>query len=197
MMLPKKALRIKFRSEEAVKKALKIKTFRNLTKDKIMQFASMIPYMDKEVAMAIIDQFPEFVGFAEVAIETYRMCCQNILEQNANSSAAVITGYQTILDGLSKRLQMESITEQERKSITEDMMACAKEIAIQDEKNKKFLLEMTGKIGLGVLALAGIVGSAIGFISQLGGNGELPQLEDGDTKNDDDDIIDVDYSDVE
>ena len=45
-------------SEEAVKRALNIDSFRNLSKDKIMQFASMIPYMDKDVAIAIITQFP-------------------------------------------------------------------------------------------------------------------------------------------
>ncbi len=45
-------------SEESVKKALKLDSFRNLSKEKVMQFASMIPYMDKEVAIAIINQFP-------------------------------------------------------------------------------------------------------------------------------------------
>lgn len=50
-------------SEDTVKRALKIDSFRNLSKDKIMQFASMIPYMDKEVAIAIINQFPEFADF--------------------------------------------------------------------------------------------------------------------------------------
>ena len=48
-------------SEDAVKRALKIDSFRNLSKDKVMQFASMIPYMDKEVAIAIINQFPLFL----------------------------------------------------------------------------------------------------------------------------------------
>lgn len=33
-------------TEEAVKEALQIDSFRNLSKDKIMQFASMIPNMD-------------------------------------------------------------------------------------------------------------------------------------------------------
>lgn len=49
-----KKLPRKYLSENAVKRALKIDSFRNLSKDKIMQFASMIPYMDKEVAIAII-----------------------------------------------------------------------------------------------------------------------------------------------
>lgn len=49
-MLPKRYV-----TEEAVKRALKIDSFRNISKDKVMQFASMIPYMDKDVAIAIIN----------------------------------------------------------------------------------------------------------------------------------------------
>lgn len=53
-----KKIRKRYHSEEAVKKALKIESFRNLTKDKVMEFTSMIPYMEKEVALEIIKQFP-------------------------------------------------------------------------------------------------------------------------------------------
>ena len=56
--LPKRYL-----TEDAVKKALKIDSFRNMSKDKIMQFASMIPYMDKDVAIAIINQLPIYADF--------------------------------------------------------------------------------------------------------------------------------------
>ena len=46
-------------SEDQVKKALHIDSFRNLSKDKIMEFASLIPNMDKDVAISIINQFPQ------------------------------------------------------------------------------------------------------------------------------------------
>ena len=60
-----KKIRKRYHSEEAVKKALKIESFRNLTKDKVMEFTSMIPYMEKEVALEIIKQFPVYVEFVE------------------------------------------------------------------------------------------------------------------------------------
>ena len=47
-------------SVEEVKNALKIDSFRNLSKDKIMEFVSLIPNMDKEVAINIIEQYPAF-----------------------------------------------------------------------------------------------------------------------------------------
>lgn len=56
-------------SEEQVKKTLQIDSFRNLSKDKIMEFASLIPYMDKDVAIAIINQFPAYVESSRNMIE--------------------------------------------------------------------------------------------------------------------------------
>ena len=48
-----KKIRKRYHSEEAVKKALKIESFRNLTKDKVMEITSMILYMEKEVAQTL------------------------------------------------------------------------------------------------------------------------------------------------
>lgn len=58
--------------EDQVKKALQIDSFRNLSKDKIMEFASLIPHMDKEVAIAIINQFPAYVESSRNMIEQYK-----------------------------------------------------------------------------------------------------------------------------
>lgn len=58
--------------------------------------------------------------------------CDNILEKNRESQAAVIQGYQTILDALAKRMEAENIAEEERKFITEDMILVADKIAQAD-----------------------------------------------------------------
>lgn len=167
----------KYISENAVKRALKIDSFRNLSKDKIMQFASMIPYMDKDIAISIINQFPTLAEFGEIAISGYFSICDKLLEQNKENQVAVIKGYQTILDALSKRMEIDSITEEERKSITEDMITVADKIAEADWRNKKFLERTGTKILLGVLSVAALVGAGLGIRSAFGDNG-LPQLED-------------------
>ena len=46
-------------SEEAVLKILDIPDFRHLTKDKAIEFVSMIPQMDPEVAIKALEQFPQ------------------------------------------------------------------------------------------------------------------------------------------
>lgn len=42
-------------SEEQVKEALQISKFSEISKDKFMEFVSLIPHMDKNVAIAIIN----------------------------------------------------------------------------------------------------------------------------------------------
>lgn len=172
-------------SEKDVLKALKIDSFRNLSKEKMMEFASMLPYMDKDVALAIIDQFPKFVEFAKTAIESYTQICNSILEKNDKSQTAVIQGYQTILDALAKQLEKPNLTEESRKSITEDMISVADKIAMADERNKKFFLDALGKIGLSIGGVLLVVGAAIGINAKFGNTTDIPQLGDDDPDNDD------------
>ena len=175
-----KKLPKRYVSEDAVKRTLKIDSFRNLSKDKIMQFASMIPYMDKEVAIAIINQFPKFADFGKIAISNYMQICDNILKDNKENQASVIHGYQTILDALAKRMEIESTTEEDRKAITEDMITVADKIALADLQNKKFLDKLGTKVLWGVLGVTAIIGAGIGVHSAIGGGGQIPQLADND-----------------
>ena len=183
--LPKKYL-----SEEAVKRALKIDSFRNLSKDKVMQFASMIPYVDKNVAIAIINQLPTFADFVKTAVSTYSQMCDKILECNKESQKAAVTGYQTILDALAKKMECEDVTEEQRKAITEDMLQVADKIAELDFQNKKFLDKMGNKILFGLFVAVAVVAAAIGINSSVGGTDDIPQLPDdnnSDPKDEEDD----------
>lgn len=175
-----KKLPQRYVSEESVKRALKIDSFRNLSKDKVMQFASMIPYMDKEVAIAIINQFPVYADFGKATIEHYTQVCTNILEHNKESQAAVVKGYQTILDALSKRMEKEDISDQERQAITSDMIAVADKIAEADLNNKKFLDRMGNKLLFGLGLIVAAVGAGIGINSAFGNGSSLPEVQDDD-----------------
>ena len=165
-------------NEKAVKRVLRIDSFRNVSKDKIMEFASMIPYMDKDVAIAIINQFPVYADFGKATIEQYTRACSNILEKNKESQVAVINGYQTILDALAKRIEKENVTETERKSITEDMIAVADKIAAADLQNKKFLEKMGTKLLWAVGIGFATIGAGIGIYSAFGDGESLLQKSD-------------------
>lgn len=164
----------RYYSEEDVKRALKINSFRNLSKDKVMQFASMIPYMDKDVAIAVINQFPVYADFGKAAIEQYMRTCNQILESNQESQNSVVKGYQTVLDALSRRLDRD-ITETERKSITDDMINVADKIAEADRRNKEYLDRTHTIVGAIVFTLIALIAAAIGVNvkdSLFGGSGK-------------------------
>ena len=183
-----KPLPTKYVSEDAVKRALKIDSFRNLSKEKVMQFASMIPYVDREVAIAIINQFPVFADFGRLAISQYSNICQRILENNNEGYRATVQGYQTILDALAKRMEGD-ISDDERKSLTIDMITVADKIADADIQNKKFHERIIMKIGGFLLAAGALIGAGIGVASQFGGNNNLPELpenENGEDENEHD-----------
>lgn len=80
-------------SEDQVKKALKIKNFRSIPKNKIMEFVSLIPNMDKEVAIAIINQFPIYSEYAKSMIAQLNLMCENALKSNDNSQRESIDAY--------------------------------------------------------------------------------------------------------
>lgn len=173
-----KFLTKKYLSEDAVKRALKIDSFRNLSKDRIMQFVSMIPYMDKEVAIAIINQFPTFADFGKTAISTYSQMCEDILEKNKESQAAAIQGHQKILDALSERMKQENVSEEERKAITNDMVSVADKIAEIDFQNKKFLDRMSTKVLAALTIIVALIGGALGIKSAIGSKEDIPELPD-------------------
>ncbi|MBQ2643179.1 MAG: hypothetical protein IJF94_05185, partial [Eubacterium sp.] len=165
-----KELPKRYYSEEQVKKALNIDSFRNLTKDKVMEFTSMIPYMDKEVATSAINQFPQFAAFGKTAIESYSSICQEIIKSSSASQQTVAKAYQTILDGLKVRLESESITEKERKTITSEMLDIADKIAEADLNNKKLINRTITKIGLAILGAGAMIAAGLGISSKIGGS---------------------------
>ena len=158
-----KKIRKRYHSEEAVKKALKIESFRNLTKDKVMEFTSMIPYMEKEVALEIIKQFPVYVEFVESAIENYTQLCKTILETNKEEYEQAVHAHQYVLEPFANQLEQENLTEDK---ITE--------LYLQQQKFHERVFKTIG----GVVTLAlGVTVTMLG-LKAIGSDEDLPQLDD-------------------
>lgn len=126
-------------SVEEVKNALKIDSFRNLSKDKIMEFVSLIPNMDKEVAINIIEQYPAFAKLSESMVAQLNKMCDTALEKNEESQRSTIQAYKQILGELSNQLHMEDISKEEREKITKQMIEIADKISVKDTENKAFI----------------------------------------------------------
>ena len=98
-----------------------------------------------------------------------------MLKDNKESQIAVIHGYQTILNALSKRLEKVE-NEKERKSITDDMISVADKIAEVHLQNQKHISKIVTKFIVASLGIATVLAAAIGVSSKFSGN-ELPQLD--------------------
>lgn len=153
----------KYDTEDSVKRNLNVQSLVQLRPNQYGQLAEMIPNMSPELATSVMNQVSSFVEFGKTAISTYTEMCNRFLEENEKTQNTAIQGYQLILDGLSKKLDSERISEDERAAITRDMIEVANDIAVKDKDNKEFLLKMAD------VALKGLATVAVTVLASVGG----------------------------
>ncbi|MFA9467887.1 hypothetical protein [Streptococcus sp. E24BD] len=125
-----------------------------------MEFVSLIPSMDKELAIKIVEQFPDYAAYSQGIVAQLYKLCNNVMDKNDKTLSGTITAYQKILDELSILLQKEFISIDERKYITEKMIDIADKIAAKDTENKEFLEKMIqygGYFAFGALVLGATI----------------------------------------
>jgi len=180
--------------EKKVLKKLGIKDFRYMTKDKVVQFASMLPKMNPEVAKAALSQFPNFTLLAKDAIIELRVMSIKAFDLSDYSQQSFFDACGRILTTLEKELENEDLTPEQRSEIQDKMIEVAKMIGEKDKENKKFTEHMmeafVGFCGIVVLAGAAILGATATTTSSD---------EDSQTPDDETDssyIIEGEYEDV-
>ena len=125
-----------------------------------MEFVSLIPNMDKEVAIKIIEQYPAFAKLSESMVAPLNKMCDIALEKNEESQRLTIQAYKQILDELSNQLHMEDISKEEREKITKQMIEIADKISVKDTENKAFIDKMA-KYSTGFAIGVVVLGAAI------------------------------------
>lgn len=185
-------------SEKKVLKKLGISDFRHMTKDKIVKFASMLPYMDKEVALKALEQFPEYKDMSCQLADTYKQILSEILASNNKTVDASISACNKILDSLAKTLEKDDLTPDVIKSTQENMIKVAELMRDIDKQNKGFLLKIAG---FGFLALAfvgGIAGALLGSNTQIHNDNLLDDnYNNNPPDTNEDNIIDVECEDID
>ena len=159
-------------TEQKVLKKLGISDFRHMTKDKIVKFASMLPYMDPEVAKKALDQFPAFKELVSQLVVEYKAIVEKVLAENTASQDAFYTACNSILESLQRELQSHDLTQEEKDRIENKMLEVAKLIGEKDSANKRFLVKV---IAIASFAVVGIVGTAA---SLLGSNSQASGMDD-------------------
>lgn len=130
-------------TEEDVKKYLGIPDFRHASKDVLIRFVSAIPYINKDVAIKIIEQYPAYCTCTQAFVQHYSTLIDKLLQDNSKSVEAAMKGYQTSLDTISDLSKMESISAEDKHFYAEKMVLIADKMAALDAENKKHHLEMS------------------------------------------------------
>ena len=150
-----------FVTEKEIKKALKIKSFKDLPVEKYDDLAQLLVNTRKDVAISIIDQLPEYFTYAKEMISKLTEVCQGILTEGKSAHKDTIDAYMVILNKLREELETKRLSRRKKKKITEQMMVVAEKIAKEGEEHRKFVLDVFktfGAIGvtLGAMAVAAI-----------------------------------------
>ena len=162
-----------YKNEDELKKALEIDTWKNLSRDKLIKFVAMMPDMDKELALKVVEQFPEFKRFVSDALDVIEKRHESTLSHNKQSQEIFYQGTREIREILKRELENDNLTWDQRKFIIEKLMEAAHLEFAKDSENKRFLDSMFGKVTL-------VAGAAIAVGAAVLGGKVMAQREEGD-----------------
>lgn len=148
----------KIMSEEAVKKALAINSFREVSKEKIVEFISMIPNMDKDVAISIINQFPVYKDFANNVVATLKEMCDGFIASGDASQREMMALYRQALDVFEEDLNNDNCTPEERQEIRQVILLIVEQASKKDSEHKKWLIDLVRSVApaVGIIIVGGL-----------------------------------------
>ncbi|WP_329212641.1 hypothetical protein OG257_30110 [Streptomyces sp. NBC_00683] len=148
-----------YRNEAEVMQALGIESWRHLSKDKMIRFAAMMPDMDTEVALKIVEQFPVFKDFAMDTVNAMEKVHEATLSANKQSQEYVHQAFQDIREILKHELNKGDLSWEEKKYLIEKIQETGRLEFQKDSENKQFLDGLLKKlvVGAGAALALGVV----------------------------------------
>lgn len=150
------------KSEIEVLDKIGAKDFRSINKEQIIEFASSIHQMPKEVAIKCIEQFPEFRKNSNEVLTTLRGIFNDAANSHKDLAAQQIDACNKIIEELSKELHRPFISSKKRSEISNQIVEVAHMIdaARQGHENlvKKIVNRAAAVAGVIAVAAAAVVG---------------------------------------
>ncbi len=161
-------------SEAEVLKRLGKKDWRTLDKKTTIEFVSSINQMDPQVALGIIEKFPEIATFGLNVAKEQTEQLRAVLASNDESVRAQYEQTKMVASVLQSVVENENSTAEERIEAMKGLNEVLEHNERIDKRNKEFFIKLirNGAIGLGSVAL--VVLGAIG----LNARGSLPDFSD-------------------
>ncbi|QEO09755.1 hypothetical protein [Protaetiibacter larvae] len=146
--------------EDTVKKALKINSFRELSKDKVLEWFSGFTELSEQVQLKVIEQIPEFKALATSAIDGMKSVFESTVDSNQKSLDRVHAAYEQWRASLIAELEKPDLSAEARLQIFDRIAETVREQAGQHAAHREFLdtwygktLAAVGAVSLGVIAI--------------------------------------------
>lgn len=150
------------KSEIEVLDQIGAKNFRSIKKEQIIEFASSIHQMPKEVAIKCIEQFPEFRKNANEVLTTLKEIFKDVSNSNKDLASEEIAACNKILDHLGEELHKPFISAKRKEHIIKQMVEVAHIIDNARESHTNLMHKIAHCATLLGLAVIGVAGAIVG-----------------------------------
>jgi len=138
---------------------LGIQSWRNLSKDKVIKFAAMMPDMGNEVRLKIVEQFPAFKDLAKNSVDSVKQAYEATLSANEKSQDHFHRASQQHRDTLKDDLSRDDLSWEQRQFLHERFQQNVGQEFQKDSENKQFL-----ERGLRTVAVSAGAAIALGAV---------------------------------
>ena len=164
-------------TKEDVKEALGITDLRNLSVEKVAELVSLLPQMDKDLALAIIGEFSNYSDMCKTMVQEMGSLCDTAIKESKDSQKDTISAYKQVLNALEESLNDDSLSYEEKMKITDKMIEVADKISAKDTEQKAFYKDLIRDNGR-LIAGAIVLGASILGVSIKGSpKGKLPKIK--------------------
>ncbi len=143
-------------SEDAVKKALGIDSFREMSKEKMLAFAASMPDMAKEVRMKLIEQIPGFQKFAMDAINVAERTFKETLSNEDKRGERLNDSMADVRESIKTQLADPNISEEHARFLNDKLIETGTIEAESQKESRTHDAQQAGETRKAVVALAGI-----------------------------------------
>lgn len=158
-------------SETELKERLGIESWRNLSKDKFIDFVSELPNMSKEVAMKVVEQFPNFKELALGTFDQVQQQATEAVKANWKSQKKVHKAFEQYRGILSKELDRENLSPEDRFTVLRLLKEAIDTEALKDSEHKAFVLRALGMVAAAAAIVVAAGLTALGGKARIGGGG--------------------------
>jgi len=143
-------------SEDAVKKALGINSFREMSKDKMLAFAASMPDMAKEVRIKLIEQIPGFQKFALDAINAAERTFKETTSNEDKRGERLHDSMGDIRDSIKTQLADPNISEEHARYLNDKLLETGHIEVDGQDASRAHDAKQADETRKAVVALAGI-----------------------------------------